>query len=105
MKRRERQRRETGPALRRDATRRRWHAIGLMSGTSTDGVDAAVVRLTERGRSYSVETPGSRTLPFPAAPRQRLIARALRLEPIKGRRSATRPSLATRRTGARGWRR
>ena len=39
-------------------------AIGLMSGTSLDGIDAALVRLVPRGRSYEVDLLNFQTLPF-----------------------------------------
>ncbi len=42
-------------------------AIGLMSGTSFDGVDAALVRLTPRGEGYDVETLDFVTRPYDAA--------------------------------------
>ena len=41
-------------------------AIGLMSGTSLDGIDAALVRLVPRGRSYEVDLLNFQTLPFEA---------------------------------------
>ena len=39
-------------------------AIGLMSGTSLDGIDAALVRLVPRGRSYEVDVLTFQTSPF-----------------------------------------
>ena len=39
-------------------------AIGLMSGTSLDGIDAALVRLVPRGRSYEVDVLNFQTSPF-----------------------------------------
>jgi anhydro-N-acetylmuramic acid kinase len=39
-------------------------AIGLMSGTSLDGIDAALVRLVPRGRSYEVDLLNFTTQPF-----------------------------------------
>lgn len=39
-------------------------AIGLMSGTSLDGVDAALVRIAPRGASYAVELLAFATTPF-----------------------------------------
>ena len=41
-------------------------AIGLMSGTSLDGIDAALVRLVPRGRSYEVDLLSFQTTPFGA---------------------------------------
>ncbi len=39
-------------------------AVGLMSGTSLDGVDAALVRLVPRGRSYEVDVIDFQTTPY-----------------------------------------
>jgi anhydro-N-acetylmuramic acid kinase len=39
-------------------------AVGLMSGTSLDGVDAALVRLVPRGRSYEVDVLDFQTTPY-----------------------------------------
>jgi len=39
-------------------------AIGLMSGTSLDGIDAALVRLVPPGRSYEVDVLTFQTSPF-----------------------------------------
>ena len=49
-------------------------AIGLMSGTSLDGIDAALVELFPRGDGYAVETLAFRTLPFEAGLRERIVA-------------------------------
>jgi anhydro-N-acetylmuramic acid kinase len=55
---------------------RSWTVIGLMSGTSTDGVDAALVRLRPRRAGYRVEGVVFRTYPFPAPLRRKLLAAA-----------------------------
>src|SRR5947209_5263675 len=39
-------------------------AVGLMSGTSLDGVDAVLVRLVPRGRSYEVDVLDFQTTPY-----------------------------------------
>lgn len=39
-------------------------AIGLMSGTSLDGIDAALVRIEPRGNNYDFELLQFRTVPF-----------------------------------------
>lgn len=64
-------------------------AIGLMSGTSLDGIDAARVRIEPRGRGYSVELQHFETHPFEPhvaallhealPPHQGTIAQAARL--------------------------
>ncbi len=50
-------------------------AIGLMSGTSLDGVDAVLVDLSPRGLGYSVKTVEFATLPFEPEFRNRLLDR------------------------------
>lgn len=47
-------------------------AIGLMSGTSVDGIDAALVRITGSGKSTHVETLAAKTYPFLAETRARI---------------------------------
>jgi anhydro-N-acetylmuramic acid kinase len=48
-------------------------AVGLMSGTSLDGIDAAVVRITGSGTSSVVELLGFSTLPFEPQERRALL--------------------------------
>jgi anhydro-N-acetylmuramic acid kinase len=48
-------------------------AVGLMSGTSLDGIDAARVALHPRGPGYAVETQAFVSLPFAPDLRARLI--------------------------------
>jgi anhydro-N-acetylmuramic acid kinase len=57
------------------------NAVGLMSGTSLDGIDAALVRIEPRGREYVLELLAFQTYPF-----ERDLARALRdvLPPSEG---------------------
>jgi anhydro-N-acetylmuramic acid kinase len=50
------------------------HVIGLMSGTSVDGIDAALAEVT--GRRPRVQPLGFRTFPLPCALRERLLAAA-----------------------------
>jgi anhydro-N-acetylmuramic acid kinase len=48
--------------------------VGLMSGTSLDGIDAVRVALRPRAHGYDVETRAFLTLPFDAALRARIVA-------------------------------
>jgi anhydro-N-acetylmuramic acid kinase len=48
--------------------------IGLMSGTSADGVDAALVRIEGRSWSMRVNVEAFLTWPFPAGMRQAILA-------------------------------
>lgn len=48
-------------------------AVGLMSGTSLDGIDAALVRIVPTTQSYEVELLDFRTIPFAPELRRRLI--------------------------------
>lgn len=47
--------------------------IGLMSGTSGDGVDAALVEITGRTRSLQVKTLAAETLAYPRTLQQRIL--------------------------------
>jgi anhydro-N-acetylmuramic acid kinase len=47
-------------------------AVGLMSGTSLDGIDAALVRLLPRGQSYEVDLLNFETTKFADSDRQAL---------------------------------
>jgi len=47
--------------------------IGLMSGTSVDGIDAALVRIHGCGEGLRVEMVGFATYPFPPIVRQRIF--------------------------------
>src|SRR5947209_9349903 len=49
-------------------------AVGLMSGTSLDGIDAALVRLLPRGESYEVDLLDFATAPFSNEERAALAA-------------------------------
>lgn len=49
-------------------------AIGLMSGTSLDGVDAVLVRIRPRGRTYTVDLLNFVTAPFEESLHERLRA-------------------------------
>lgn len=48
--------------------------IGLLSGTSVDGIDAALVRVQGSGEELRARLVGFRTTPFPARIRERLRA-------------------------------
>ena len=48
--------------------------IGLMSGTSVDGIDAAVVEITGNGLETEVDLIAFETFPFPSGVPQRILA-------------------------------
>jgi anhydro-N-acetylmuramic acid kinase len=48
-------------------------AIGLMSGTSADGVDAALVQIADDAGSIHLDLHGFHTLPFPAGMREAIL--------------------------------
>lgn len=48
------------------------HAIGLMSGSSLDGLDLALVRFTHNGSRYTHEILKAETLPYPDCWREKL---------------------------------
>jgi anhydro-N-acetylmuramic acid kinase len=52
---------------------RRW-AVGLMSGTSMDGIDAALVELTGTGEKPRIHLRAFRTTPYPSALHRRLMS-------------------------------
>jgi anhydro-N-acetylmuramic acid kinase len=47
--------------------------IGLMSGTSMDGIDAVLVKIAGTGLETAVETVGFRVHPYPLAVKERLL--------------------------------
>ncbi len=49
-------------------------AVGLMSGTSLDGIDAALVRILPRGPTYALELVRFQTFPFESALYDELLA-------------------------------
>ncbi len=48
--------------------------VGLMSGTSGDGVDAALVDITGRKRAIKAKTLAAHTLPYPRSLQQRILS-------------------------------
>jgi len=48
--------------------------VGLLSGTSADGIDVALVRVRGHGLATEAETLAFRTEPFPAIHRERIVA-------------------------------
>lgn len=51
--------------------------VGLMSGTSGDGVDAALVDISGRGASLKVRTLAAQTLGYPRSLQQRILAASI----------------------------
>src|SRR2546426_5708354 len=49
------------------------YVIGLMSGTSADGVDAALVDIHGTGHDLKIKLKAFRTLPYPTVFRERLV--------------------------------
>lgn len=47
--------------------------IGLMSGTSMDGIDAALVRIRDSGENTKIQLIKFRTFPYPDALRKTLL--------------------------------
>src|SRR3990170_3772141 len=47
--------------------------LGLMSGTSADGIDVALVRVTGRGRNLRTRLEKFHTFPFPAPIRRAIL--------------------------------
>ncbi len=56
--------------------------IGLISGTSTDGIDAALVEVGGAGEDLRLKLLRYRTYPYPAGVRPRLLALATRHRPL-----------------------
>src|SRR6186997_1522846 len=50
------------------------YVVGLMSGTSSDGVDAALVNITGRGRFLKARTLAAHTLAYPRSLQQRILS-------------------------------
>lgn len=50
------------------------HIVGLMSGTSGDGVDAALVDITGRDRTLKARTLAAHTLAYPRSLQQRILS-------------------------------
>jgi anhydro-N-acetylmuramic acid kinase len=53
------------------------HVVGLMSGTSADGVDAALVRINGSGESVRVKPIAFSALPYPRGLQQRILQAAV----------------------------
>jgi anhydro-N-acetylmuramic acid kinase len=60
--------------LSRIAAKKRRLAIGLMSGTSADGVDAALVRIEGSGVDSTIEVVAWRTYPYPRSLREEVLS-------------------------------
>ena len=55
------------------ASKKQKLVIGLMSGTSCDGIDASLVRITGSGLATSVEPLGFVSIPYEQSFRERLL--------------------------------
>ncbi|MFQ5990940.1 MAG: anhydro-N-acetylmuramic acid kinase [Nitrospiraceae bacterium] len=53
------------------------NVIGLMSGTSADGVDAALVQIRGRGASLTVRQVAFHSLPYPPTLRKRILSASM----------------------------
>jgi anhydro-N-acetylmuramic acid kinase len=53
------------------------HVIGLMSGTSADGVDAALVHIHGHGHALRVQPLGFQALPYPRSLQRRILQAAV----------------------------
>ena len=51
--------------------------VGLMSGTSGDGVDAALVEVSGRGHTLKARALASQTLPYPRSLQQRIVTASI----------------------------
>ncbi|MFQ5709073.1 MAG: anhydro-N-acetylmuramic acid kinase [bacterium] len=54
-------------------TKQEKHAVGLISGTSLDGVDAALVRIKNHGLATELELLHFITMPYPAPLKEKLL--------------------------------
>jgi len=74
--------------MKRNKNPRTLLAAGLMSGTSADGIDAALVRFTERHARTGMKILGFRTIPYPKGFRALLLKNSdpetARLDEISG---------------------
>jgi anhydro-N-acetylmuramic acid kinase len=52
--------------------------VGLMSGTSGDGVDAAIVEVSGRGRSLKARALAAQTLSYPRSLQQRIVTASIK---------------------------
>jgi anhydro-N-acetylmuramic acid kinase len=54
-------------------TARAMRVLGMMSGTSADGIDAALVRISGAPPSLSAQLEGHFHVPFPSYLRERIL--------------------------------
>lgn len=50
-----------------------WNVIGLMSGTSLDGIDAALVSITNKNDQYKINLISFLTIPYPKEVKEKLL--------------------------------
>lgn len=60
-------------ALHRIASKKTRHIIGLMSGTSLDGLDVALCQISGSGQQTKVKVLEFKTLPYPKAVKDRIL--------------------------------
>ena len=58
----------------KSALQKTWTVAGVMSGTSADGIDVAIVRISKRGQSLQLAPQFHGSYPYPARVRKAILA-------------------------------